>query len=100
MNGEYEVKKDRPIPFIVSFSPVGLMHIGWTDKMKPPQNIAEIPPSLFAVKLDNIEQKSDSLGRRRRLDNHDEQAALFKTKDGSFEAYMKIVNALEVSVQS
>ena len=67
--------------------------------MKPPQNIAEIPPSLIAVKLDNIGQKSDSLGRRRRLDDHDEQA-LFKAKDGSFEAYMKIVNALEVSVQS
>lgn len=53
IQSQRKFEKHHPVPYIVSFSPTGLMHIGWSDRMKPPEKIEEIPPSLFAVEIDD-----------------------------------------------
>ena len=41
-----------PVPYIISFSETGLMHIGWSDRMKPPADFQIIPPTLVAIELE------------------------------------------------
>ena len=70
------------------------MQVGWSDIMNPPSEVSDIPPALFAVEIND--QLED---RRRRLDNTDE--AIFKSrKEENYEMYMKIVQAIEVNVES
>ena len=37
--GVSDPESDPPVPFIIDFTPTGLMHIGWSDRMKPPSEI-------------------------------------------------------------
>ena len=78
-----EQAEDKPIPYIVNFSSTGMMEIGWSDKMNPPQNLTQIPPALVAVKLDDEVVLDDS---RRILQQSEtmlsENEKLFKSRDG------------------
>ena len=48
-----EVRYDRPVPYIVSFSPVGVLVIGWSKPMKPVDTAqAAIPEMQVVVKPD------------------------------------------------
>ena len=49
----YETYEERPYPYIIDFSPTGLMQIGWSNKMNPPSKISDIPPALFALQIDD-----------------------------------------------
>ena len=64
--------------------------------MKPPIEIQKIPPALVAVELSKIMDN----GRRRRLEDEDEDYATFKKRNGTYEEMMKIVQAIEVKVES
>ena len=48
-----EVRYDRPVPYIVSFSPVGVLVIGWSKPMKPVDtNMVDISEMQVVVKPD------------------------------------------------
>ena len=42
--------KDRPVPYIVSFSPRGVMVIGWNKQMRLVKDEKEIPLTQVAIK--------------------------------------------------
>ena len=74
LNARSAKNKDKPIPYIVSFEKTGLLQIGWTDEMQPPLDLAEIPPALVAVSVDEPLDVEDMV-RRRRLE--ETETALF-----------------------
>ena len=74
LNARSAKNKDKPIPYIVSFEKTGLLQIGWTDEMQPPIDLAEIPPALVAVSVDEPLDVEDMV-RRRRLE--ETETALF-----------------------
>ena len=69
-------ESDRPIPYIVDFSPTGLMNIGWSDRMNPPKVLDDIPPALVAIQIPD----DDS---RRQLNSVSYDEVIFVAKDGS-----------------
>ena len=47
---EREAKdENKPMPYIVDFNAEGLMTIGWTRKLVPPNNYSEIPETKVVV---------------------------------------------------
>lgn len=48
---EQTVEFDRPIPYVIEFTPDGRMKIGWTTKMRPPvfDQVQKIKPSRVAI---------------------------------------------------
>lgn len=48
----------RPIPYIVDFTPTGVMTIGWDRPMVPYNSPKEIPPTVIAVKPEIIENEN------------------------------------------
>ena len=64
--------EERPIPYIVDFSPTGVMTIAWDRTMKPYEKPDEIPPTQIAVQADifiDLEKKNLA-GRRRMLEDN------------------------------
>ena len=47
-----EDRNDRPVPYVVGFSPTGVMTIAWDRPMKPVENPEVIPPTRVAVNFD------------------------------------------------
>ena len=59
----------RPIPYIVDFTPTGVMTIGWDRPMVPYNSPKEIPPTVIAVKPEIIENEKQNNSGRRMLDD-------------------------------
>ena len=43
---------ERPVPYVVSFSPKGELTIAWDQPMKPVENPHVIPPTRIAIDFD------------------------------------------------
>lgn len=56
---------NRPIPYIVDYSPTGVMTIGWDRLMTPFQNFTIIPPTKIAVAPEVFTQLDQDNSSRR-----------------------------------